>query len=71
MLKFELNVHYSTDFSQIYFNDFKKENNVILDSHHCIIFNNGSKNEPYFKKSRLAKMKKEQLQELAENPSYE
>lgn len=69
MLKFELNVHYSTDFSQIYFNDFKNENNVILDSHHCIIFNNGSKNEPYFKKSRLAKMKKEQLQELAENLS--
>ena len=67
MLKFELNAYYDTDLSSVYFNDFKNENNVILDSHHCIIFNNGSKNELYFKKSKLAKMKKEQLQELAEN----
>nr|DAJ39560.1 MAG TPA: hypothetical protein [Caudoviricetes sp.] len=67
MLKFELNVVYDTDLSSIYFDDFKNENNLILADHVCIIFNNGSKNEPYFKKSKLAKMKKDDLQELAEN----
>ena len=67
MLKFEINAYYDTDLASIYFNDFENENDLILGDHVYIIFNNGSKNEPYFKKSRLSKMKKESLQELAEN----
>lgn len=67
MLKFELNAYYNSDMSYINFSDFKSCNNVIIEDSVCIIFNNGSGNKPYFKKSRLAKMTKDQLVELAGN----
>lgn len=66
MLKFQLSAYYDNHLSCLNFNIFKQENNVIIEDNKCIIFNNGSGNKPYFKKSHLVKLSKDQLVELAE-----
>lgn len=66
MLKFELNAFYDTDLAYWNMKDFKNENDLILEDRICVIFNNGSADLPYFKKSQLARLSKDQVVELAE-----
>lgn len=66
MLKFELKAFYDTDLSYWNMRDFKNENDLILEDRICVIFNNGSAELPYFKKSQLARLSKDQCVELAE-----
>lgn len=67
MLRFDLIAFHDTDLADAYFQEWKAENKIILNDNVCIVFNNGSENLPYFKKSHLAKMEKDALQELAED----
>lgn len=72
MLKLNLSVRYDNDLSQFYFEDFKNENHVLFfgdrSIDYCVIFENEEvKNAPYFKKSRLGRMKKSDLYEILNN----
>ena len=66
MLKLNLSVRYDNDLSQILFDEFKNENQVLFFGDrridYCVIFENEEvKNAPYYKKSKLARMKKSDL----------
>lgn len=66
MLKLNLSVRYDNDLSQFYFEDFKNENHILFfgdrSIDYCVIFENEEvKNAQYYKKSKLARMKKDDL----------
>lgn len=72
MLNVNLSIHYDTDLSHIYFDDFKSEVNALFLGNHqtdyLVIFESSEiQRSAYFKKSRLAKMDKSELYDLCLN----
>ena len=70
MLNVNLTIHYDNDLSFIYFEDFKQEANALFlgnrRTDYLVIFENSEiQRSAYFKKSRLAKMDKSELYDLA------
>lgn len=64
MLKFDLNVCYDEDLSVIWFNEFIEFNDLLRVDDKLVIFNNNTKEKPFYKKSHLLKMTKDDLKGL-------
>ena len=64
MLNFDLNVCYDEDLSVIWLNEFFEMNDLLRVDDKIVIFNNNTKEKPFYKKSRLLKMTKDDLKML-------
>lgn len=70
---FEVRANYSNDLSSIYYDDFKNEweNKSIYSDHFVVLFASEEiANKSYYKKSHLARMKKDDLYTLCESFDY-
>lgn len=69
MKYFDLVVEYDIDLGAIYLADFKAESDALFLGKHSmdylVLFRDGSGEKPYFKKSNLARMRKDELCDLA------
>lgn len=69
MIKFDLTVRYDNDLGAIYLAGFKAESDALFlgkrSTDYLVLFRDGSGEKPYFKKSKLARMRKDELCDLA------